>query len=97
MTVSALLKHRDAQLPIWLAVAALGVIVARVLLVGTEPGPDEGTAAHLFQLLILLQLVAMAYFTIRWLPQEPRATVPVLGLQPLAGAAALFPVWYFHF
>jgi hypothetical protein len=46
---------------------------------------DEGTPAHLFQLLMAAQLPVVAFHAIRWLPKAPRQTLLVLGWQ--AGAA----------
>jgi hypothetical protein len=48
--------------------------------------PDEGTAAHLFQILMPLQFLIMLFFAVKWLPQERKAALEVLALQ---GAAAL--------
>jgi hypothetical protein len=38
----------------------------------------------------------MAFFTIKWLPAEPRQALLVLALQVAAALAAMFPVWWFQ-
>ena len=54
---------------------------------------DEGAAAHLWQLLMLAQLVAIAVFLVRWAPKAPRLTLLMLALQVAGLAAAALPVW----
>ena len=55
--------------------------------------PDEGVAAHLWQLLVLAQLVAIAVFLVRWAPRAPKATLAMLALQVCGLVAAALPVW----
>ena len=57
--------------------------------------PDEGTAAHLFQLLMPLQVVVIAWFAASWLPKRPRSATQVLFLQG-AGFLAVLSVVYFR-
>ncbi len=54
---------------------------------------DEGIAAHLWQLLMLAQLVAIAVFLARWVPKAPRPAVAMLALQVCGLVAAALPVW----
>ena len=64
----------------------------RYSVAGTAPQADEGAAAHIWQLLMILELPLVAVFAIRWLPEAPRQAVLVLGLQLLAIGGALAPV-----
>ena len=91
----ALLTRPAALVPLGMSLAALAVAVGYAVMFGTAPQPDEGTAAHVWQLLMLGQLPVVLYFAIRWLPADPRAAVLVLALQVGAALAALFPVWWF--
>ncbi|MEY4731234.1 MAG: hypothetical protein RL681_180 [Candidatus Parcubacteria bacterium] len=50
---------------------------------------DEGVAAHVFQLWIVVEFFMIGFFAIRWLPQSPRQALVVLALQI---AAALVPL-----
>lgn len=60
---------------------------------GAAREPDEGTAAHIWQLLMGLQIPIVAFFAIQWLPQAPRHASYVLALQFVATLAALAPVF----
>jgi len=92
----ALLKRPTAFIPIVMSLAALGLVIAYALLFGTARQADEGTAAHLWQVLMVAQLPIIAVFALRWLPVAPKRAIPVLALQFVAGLAATFPVWWFQ-
>lgn len=72
-----------------LSLAALGTFI--VVLVSLHPArePDEGTGAHLWQLLMAAQLPLAAFFGITWLPAAPRAAALVFALQAVAIVANL--------
>ena len=90
-----LLTRPSALAPIVMSAAAIAVIVGYIVMFGTARQADEGTAAHLWQLLMAGQVPVIAFFAIRWLPAEPRKALPVLALQVVAALIAVFPVWYF--
>lgn len=92
----ALLKRPSAVIPLAMSIAAFALLMGYVAIFGTARQEDEGTAAHLWQLLIAGQLPVIAFFAIKWLPAEPRQAVPVLALQVGAALAAMFPVWWFQ-
>ena len=94
MTFFALLRRPGAWLPLAMSTAALAIVAAAVLLAGAHAGEDEGTAAHIFQLLIAGQVPVVACFAIRWLPEAPRQAAGVLLLQAGAGLLALAPVFF---
>jgi hypothetical protein len=89
------IKRPSAWLPMMMSVAALAIVLVHLARYGTAREADEGTAAHLWQILMAGQLPIIAWFAIRWLPRNPRATVWVLALQAVAGLAAMAPVFYF--
>ena len=89
LRLSDTLKHPSAFLPIVMSLLAVAVVLAHIALVGTARQPDEGAAAHLWQLLMAGQLPIILFFAIRWLPQAPRHALPVLVLQAAAAVAAL--------
>ena len=80
-----------------MSVAALGVVAVHIAFVGTAPQADEGTAAHLWQLLMAGQLPVIAIFALTSLPSTPRQATLVLSLQLLAGIAAALPVFLLRF
>lgn len=92
MRTAFTLKHPSAVLPVAMSVAALATVLVHLALHGPAPEPDEGTAAHLWQLLMVAQAPVVAVFAIRWLPGNPRRALPVLALQLGAALAALAPV-----
>jgi hypothetical protein len=55
---------------------------------------DEGTVAHLWQILMAGQMPVILFFAVKWLPQAPRQTLCVLGLQAGAALAAMAPVFF---
>jgi hypothetical protein len=57
---------------------------------------DEGTAAHLFQILMAGQLPIILFFAGKWLPRHPKQALEVLALQAAAALAAMAPVYYFR-
>jgi hypothetical protein len=88
----ALLTRPSAFLPPCMSFAALAIVLLHVAMHGTAREPDEGAAAHLFQLLIVAQVPLAVYFSIRWLPKAPRQGVKVLVLQLASALLACAPV-----
>jgi len=93
---AALLRRPSALLPLAMSATALATVVVHVAMVGPARQADEGTAAHVWQLLMAGQLPVIAFFAVKWLPTEPRRAMLVLALQAGAALAALFPVWWFQ-
>jgi hypothetical protein len=87
------LTHWSGWLPIAIPVLLLVLGARFVAINGLVRQADEGTEAHLFQLLMPVQLLVMGYFALTWLPRAPRAALPVLALQ-LFTAAAVFAMVY---
>ena len=78
-----------------MSLAALATVLIHIARFGVAPEADEGTAAHLWQILMAGQLPVIALFAIKWLPKNPKPALAVLALQAVAGLAALAPVFYF--
>ena len=96
MAASALLKHPSAFLPLGMSLAALATVLGYLGLHGPAPQPDENAAAHIWQLLMALQVPIVLFFAVRWVPQSPKQGVAILALQAAAGLAALAPVFLLH-
>jgi hypothetical protein len=79
-----------------ISLAALAIALIHIARFGTARQPDEGTSAHLWQILMAAQIPIIAFFTIRWLPQNPKSTLSILALQAVAVGAALAPVYLLH-
>lgn len=95
MNNSPTMKQFSAWLPLVMSLAALATVLTHLLLFGTAREPDEGPAAHIFQLLMVLQVPIVAFFAIRWMPRKPRRALQILAVQAVMALAALAPVFLF--
>lgn len=93
MSTAELLRRPSAYLPLCMSLAALGVVLAYLAVHGSAPQPDEGTAAHIWQLLMAAQVPIVLYFAIQWLPQSPRQGAIALALQLGGALTAMLPVY----
>ena len=93
MSLSPLVKHPSGFLPLAMSFTALAIVLGYLAVNGVVREPDEGTAAHLWQLLMAGQLPIVAFFAIKWLPQAPKQALAVLALHAVAGLAAAAPVF----
>ena len=93
----SILRRPSASIPLVMSFAAMSVVLVQIATVGAAREADEGTAAHLWQLLMAGQIPIIVFFAIKWLPQAPRQALLVLALQAVAGLAAALPVFYFKF
>ena len=87
-------RQPSAFVPIAMSVAAIVTVVYHIALFGTAPQPDEGTAAHIWQLLMAGQVPIVAFYLAKWLPRTPETVLRVLALQVGAALAALAPVYW---
>jgi hypothetical protein len=87
------LRKPSALLPLAMSLAALATVAVHVALFGTAREADEGTAAHIWQLLMAGQVPFIVFFAVKWLPRTPGRALPVLALQAAAVLAALAPVY----
>ncbi len=87
------LREWSAWLPIAIPLFLLVLVVRYVATHGAVGAADEGTEAHLFQLLMPVQVLVTAYFALTWLPRSPRPALVVLALQ-VAGAMVVLAVVY---
>ena len=89
-----MLKQPSALLPLAMSFAALAMVLGHAAMFGIVHEADEGTAAHIFQLLMAAQVPVVAFFAIKWLPRTPRQTLQVLALQAGAVLAAFAAVFF---
>ena len=88
-----MIKRPSAFLPLAMSFTAFSIVLVHIIASGMARQADEGTAAHLWQLLLAAQIPIIGVFGIRWLPHSPRSALLVLGLQAVATIAALAPVY----
>ena len=94
MTLPAIFRKPSAFLPVAMSFAALAAVLFHVAVFGAAREPDEGAAAHLYQLLLAAQLPLLLFFAVRWLPRSPKQAAQVMALQAAAVITALAPVYF---
>jgi len=77
------IKKLSALFPLAMSLAALALVLGHATIFGIVHEADEGTAAHVWQILMAAQLPIVAFFILKWLPRRPRESVQILAL--LAG------------
>jgi hypothetical protein len=87
------LKRPSALIPLAMSLAALSLVLGHTAFYGAAHEADEGTAAHVWQLLMAGQIPVIAFFAAKWLPRTPAQALLVLVLQAAAGLAAAAPVF----
>jgi hypothetical protein len=92
----SIMKKPSAFLPLAMSFAALATVLGHVAMFGVAREADEGTAAHIWQILMAAQIPIVAFFGIKWLPRTPRQALLVLTLQGGAALAALAPVFFLN-
>jgi len=75
-----MMKQPSAFLPVAMSFAALATVLGHVAMFGGVREPDEGTAAHIWQLLMAGQIPIIAFFVIKW-----KKTLPVPQVARSAG------------
>jgi len=93
MNFSTIVRKPSAFLPVAMSFGALATVLVSIAIFGVVHEADEGTAAHIWQLLMGAQAPIVAFFAIKWLPQAPRPALYILALQAGAALAALAPVY----
>jgi hypothetical protein len=89
-----LITQPAAWIPLLMSFAALAIVLLHIVRFGTAREADEGTSAHLWQILMAGQLPVIAFFAVKWLPRVPKPALLILALQLVAGLAAMSPVYY---
>jgi len=89
----SLIKQPSAYLPILMSLAALILVLGHAVVFGIVHETDEGAAAHIWQILMALQLPLVAYFILKWLSGRPKEVLPILAVEAtvwLANFAAVY-------
>lgn len=88
------LRQPSAYLPIAMSLVALVLVLGYIAIFGVPHKADEGAVAHIWQLLMVLQVPIIAFFAIKYFPRQRRQALPVLALQIVAVLAACAPVFF---
>ena len=94
VSFGAIVRLPGALIPMAMSLSALTIVSVHIAMYGVVRQADEGAAAHLWQLLMTLQLPILVIFAVRWLPKAPRQTLGVIALQAAAFCASLAPVFF---
>ena len=91
-------KQPSAFVPMAMSITALTMLACVLISEIVQNGQiireaDEGTVAHLWQILMAGQLPIIAFFAIKWLPRAPKASLGVLALQAVSALASMAPVF----
>jgi hypothetical protein len=88
----SMFRHASAAIPLGMSAGALITVLIHLISIGANPAADEGTAAHLFQILLAGQAPFVAFFALKWLPRKPSEAMLVIAIQAAAALLALAPV-----
>jgi hypothetical protein len=89
----SLLMQPSALIPLLMSLAALTLVISHALIFGIVHETDEGTLAHLFQLLMVAQLPIIVYFLIKWFQKNPKQTIIVIVMQAIMWLVAIAVVF----
>jgi len=92
----AVVRRPSALVPIAMSLTALTLVLGHIALYGHAREADEGTTAHLWQILMAGQLPVLLFFAVKWLPRAFKPALGVLALQAGAVLASMAPVLYFN-
>ena len=91
----SLLKQPSAWIPLVMSLMALALLLGYVAIFGIVHNQDEGTPAHIFQLIMVAQLPVVAFFAIKWLPKRRKQSLLVLALQVAAWIVPIVAaIWF---
>ena len=95
--MKVILKNPSAFLPLAMSFCAFATVLIYVAVFGPAPQADEGTAAHIWQILMAGQIPIIVFFALKWLPRTPKEALLVLVLKGGAALMALAPVFLLRF
>jgi hypothetical protein len=82
-----------AWLSIAMSLTALALVLFHIATIGTAPQGDEGTSAHIWQLLMVGQAPFLIFYAAKWLPRTRKSALLVMGVQIGTAIAAFAPVY----
>ena len=93
--MNATIRQPSAFLPVAMSLVALALVLGHIALFGVAHEADEGVAAHIWQILMAVQVPIIAFFAIKYLLQRPKQVLLILALQIVAALIACTPVFFF--
>jgi hypothetical protein len=95
----AMIRRPSAFIPLAMSLSALAMVLAAVAVGMIQHAPretDEGSVAHIWQLLMTVQVPIVAFFLIKWSRRVPGQAMRVLALQVGAWLASCAPVYFLN-
>ncbi len=90
-----LINEPSAIIPMLMSAMAVVLVIGHYMLYGEDRDADEGTAAHLFQMLLVLQIPIIFAFLVKWFPKERHQVLWILAMEAGFIAVALVSVRMF--
>jgi hypothetical protein len=72
---------------------ALAMVLFHLAMFGAAPQGDEGTEAHIWQLLMIGQIPLLVVHAFKWPRKNPKEALQVIGIQLGAALVAVAPVY----
>lgn len=91
---SSLLLKPGAFIPLLMSLIALSMVLVHAAVVGVVHEADEGTLAHIFQILMIVQIPFALFFILNWIDKKPKQTLQILAAQVAAWLAAIAAVLF---
>ena len=88
------IRQPTVFLPLAMSLVALAMVLVHFAIFGIVEETDEGTAAHIFQLLILAQVPFILFLSFRWLAPATGQVLFFILLQVSAALAAMVAVFF---
>jgi hypothetical protein len=93
--MNSMFKKPSAWIPVVMSLAILVMVLITIKVSGVDHEVDEGAAAHIFQIWLVLEVLTVAFFAVKWLPQRPKDALFVIAVQIVIALVACAPVFYF--
>ena len=88
------IRQPTVFVPLAMSLVALTMVLVHFAIFGIVEETDEGTSAHIFQLLMVGQFPIVAFLAFRWLAIAPRQTSFFIVFQVVAALAAIMAVFF---
>ena len=88
------IKQPTVFLPLAMSLVAIVMVLVHFAIFGIVEETDEGTAAHIFKLLIVAQVPFIAFLAFRWLAVAPKQTLFFIVLEASAALVAIVAVFF---
>jgi hypothetical protein len=88
------LRQPIVLFPLFCSFAGLALVIGHASVYGVVHEADEGAAAHIFQILMVVQAPVLILFLLRWLPRAPWKTLRLLTVEAGAMLLAFSSVYF---